>query len=220
MDLHRLILQRIPQVIFAHGYKTDAYHMEFSERPDLIEITYIEQGDVKRQWAGGEIQLLPAPCVCVTIGSRACRMWSEAAVHRHATAAFRLEYQEEPMAADERCAYGKRFLSAGAREADVAVLPEFVALDEQNAHLEKQIKTIIRNFSMPGEGRLLACSGYVLELLAALTEESERLISGRDGRPPGERLYVRRAMDYIDVYKRQPLPLVRQCGCRHQKENP
>ena len=205
MDFHRLVLRRIPQVNFAHGYKTNEYDMEFSQRPGVIEITCIEQGDVKRRWAGGEVQLLRAPCICVTIRSRACHMWSEAAVHRHATAAFQLDYEETAMTPDELRAFGKQFLPQGSREADVALLPEFVALDEQNTHLEKQIKTIIRNYSMPGEGRLLACSGYVLELLASLTEESARMLSGHDDRPPAERLYVGRAMAYIAARMNQKI---------------
>lgn len=199
MDYCKLIFHGVPRLLFAHGYTTGQYRMQFQPEPRKYEITYIEQGDVRRQDPAGRTVTYAAPGFLFSRCDAAFTMDSPAPVHRHATIGFTAEAEVHAVSRDDIAACARHAFQPGGDGPVMAILPAYAPADGPNGPLEKQLKAIIRAYAVPASTRDLVCSAMLLELFAAMTEACTRDVLQQED--PAYSLanvvYARRAMQVI-----------------------
>lgn len=174
MKKFTMILGQMPRILFAHGYRTDDYAIDFSARPDFWEISYVEQGDIQAEYEDGETDYVPASSIHIADTTRASRMHSDAPLHSHFTVGFR----------------------TGGGEGDMAVvLPRILPIDQHNSHIERTLKELVRTYAQPGPLRDVTCAHLLMELLEQLARAAQE--TGGIPASPGGEVYARRAMAYI-----------------------
>ncbi len=198
MTYCKLVFQSIPRVIFAHGYTTSRYHLHFPPAPGMLEISCIEQGDIRRIYADGRTFEAAAPCFLFSRYEEPFDMHSDAPMHRHVTVGFRADYEAHDISREEVALFARQAFEPDAQTPLTAILPDCMRMDEQGGELERQMGEILRAFATPSGTRELACGGMLLLLLSSLTEACLREILQEDSRfSLANVVYARRAMQIV-----------------------
>ena len=199
MAFHKLILHSLPQIQFAHGFRTEAYQHRFEPCENLTEITLIQRGELQKQYPDGRTEVIPAPSLYVNFFRDAFSVSRMGKPHGHVTVAFAADCTLLPVEeAELRKAHGA--LRGGG--APYALLPDWMPLDAGDAELERRIAGLIGEHMVPFERRLLGETGRLLDLLAEITERVRRAamrgssITGRSG----SLVYVERAILYMTAH--------------------
>ena len=93
MDYYMVKLYSLPQLLFAHQYQTGKNSWHYPKGPRLVEITYLEQGNIRFYNDEDSTPFLQAPCILITPHCYYTHVETTADVHRHYTFSF---YVEQP----------------------------------------------------------------------------------------------------------------------------
>lgn len=197
MNYYKVELKSFPKVLFSHTYETSSYNIHFTPLSNFMEISYVEQGDVLREFESGKKEECIAPSIIVDFRKEplVCSCKSS---HRHSTVGISVEYDEKPVTPEEIIRCGQTFSKSDFRPM-FAILPNCIPADLNSANLEKLFKKIIRACSSWEIGKDIECTGLIMELLAeiskiclhrCLTEQKHNISYGGLS-------YSRRAMNYI-----------------------
>lgn len=199
MKYSKILIKQLPRVMFAHGYKTQRYDFFFAPAAGMLEITYFEQGSAVRTYADGEKCFIEPPCVAVSFYDRAFSMKSDAPLHSHYTVGINFEYEKHPLTKEEVVSCSRGAVERTEKANLMAILPDCFVINQNNAEIKNLIMRIISAHSSHDSTKNLRCAGMLLDLLAEITEQSEReaISESCEGLSPGKIMYVRRAMQYI-----------------------
>lgn len=65
MNYYKVELKSFPKVLFSHTYETSSYNIHFTPLSNFMEISYVEQGDVLREFESGKKEECIAPSIIV-----------------------------------------------------------------------------------------------------------------------------------------------------------
>lgn len=209
-----VLIRQIPRIAFAHRYSTERYDMRFARAERVLEITCLQQGDVRREYEGGGEELLRAPGLVTSFFDRAFSMRSEARPHGHVTVGLQLEMERRPLSPAQVVEYGRARYLRPAGGPPVAILPDHLAIDQHNADIERRMERLIHAHASPEDGRELRCLGMLFELLGEITEQCVQgaMAEGAPNLPPGGALYVRRAIQYISEHLEEKIAVPALCA--------
>lgn len=93
MESYRIEMHSAPSLLFAHHYSTDSYKMLTGNQPDMIEITYIVQGNMILSVGNreGDIFLPTGSVLCLPYQLYQYRLHSDC-FHHHLTAGIHMDY--------------------------------------------------------------------------------------------------------------------------------
>lgn len=202
MAYHKILIRQIPRVMFAHGFKTDRYDIRFAPVERMMELSFLEQGDVVKTDGEGRQTLIPAPSLAVSFRDRAFSMKSEAPIHSHFTVGFLMDFERRPITKEQIVLCDREPCKQGPSHFLTAILPDHCELDQQNSNIEKRIKQIIHAHASPGNTGDIRCAGLLFDLLAEITGQCARdaMADSRSELSPGGILYVQRAIQYISEH--------------------
>lgn len=197
MTYTKLELAQFPCVLFAHGYKTERYALEFTPLLQCIEITLVEQGDVTKWFKDGSQVHVRAPGVLVNFRDTAFSLSSDAPLHRHSTVCISVKNRATPVSAKQVLEMRNTTMQPGLGA--TAIVPAYFEINQYNTHIENRLKKIIRYHSQQNMASSLIVTGLVMELIGEITEECMRsvMLACDEGFSLGNVVYSRRAMEYI-----------------------
>lgn len=194
MKYYYINFNKLPSVKFAHKHETNEYDLSFPPRKNVLEISYIETGDVVKTENENDEYFLKAPIVSVDVYNkdRRCRSFSE--FHRHFTVAVEFEYLAEEVEAEEM----KRDIVENKKGVFSAVVPMYTNDERCIKAVEKLIKKIIFENAGTTESGKIRCAGMFLEIIGLLNETSKRQIMGDNSDiSPADIIYSDRISKYI-----------------------
>ena len=202
MQYYKIIIKQIPQIAFAHCYKTNRYFLNFAPSPGLIEITYIDQGDVIKTCPDGSQLLIPEKSVSVELHNCAFEMKSKAEQHCHYTVGFTAKYDIQLVTKEQILNLSREITNQSESDYLIAIVPDYFEINQYNSHIESRIKRIINSHSYPDAAENINCIGMLLELLAELTKKCIHniMLEGDEMLSPASAIYVQRAMQYISEH--------------------
>ena len=209
MAYYKILIRQIPRILFAHGYKTDHYDIQFSPVEQMMEISYLEQGDAIKTYENGEQDFIQAPSLAVNFRDRAFSMRSEAPLHSHFTVGLLMDFEKHPITKEQIVACSREAYVQNPPHFLMAILPDFHEINQQNSYIEKRIKQIIAAHASPGNTRDICCTGLMFNLLTEITEQCvhEAIADSFSELSPGSILYVQNAIQYISEHLDQQIKI-------------
>ncbi len=167
-------LHSLPVLLFAHAFGTEQYHNCLCRKSGLIEISYVEEGELQVTRDRVRTVCRPGDIICNLY--RADLVIEAAAYHRHHTVCFAVDF------------------SADAEPAEGALpLSLLIRFSKNTAHCRQWIDEIIRVKTVSPQSRL-KCAGLFMQLLNELGDECNR---NQHAFTPGEYRYIQKAKQYI-----------------------
>ena len=177
MEFFKVTLREIPSILFAHKYQAAADSWLYLTDPGLVEITFLEQGDITFLTEDGSKQSFSAPCILADTHSRYCRVQTTSPAHRHFTFSFRAS--DLPVLLNEEEAGRASVLPEVGNEGNtVCILPRHVPEGASCKKIARNIKRIIAARQSILLSDHLQTVRYAFEVLAELgrcaAEQAER----------------------------------------------
>ncbi len=199
MRFYKMILKTIPMIYMAHSYETTAYDLSFKKMENKIEISYIELGNVKKQYEDGQNRYCEAPCINVSFYNKASRNISDAPLHRHYTFAMNAEYDLFYISAENVMKSWHDDFSNGESNILMAIMPECITDKKCVDIIEPYIKKIIYRHSINTSAERLLCVSDVFTIFSKITAWSVAYAASmvENNASPEETVYCTRAAKYI-----------------------
>ena len=177
LEFFKVTLREIPSILFAHKYRAAADSWLYLTDPGLVEITFLEQGDITYLAEDGSAQSFTAPCILADTHSRYCRVQTTSELHCHFTFSFRA--CDLPVLLNEEEAGRASVLpEIGSEGNTVCILPRHVPEGASCEKIARNIKRIISARQSILAPDHLQTAGCVFEILAELgrcaAEQAER----------------------------------------------
>lgn len=195
MELYRLTLRGLPQLLFAHRFQAAAGSWPYLKEPGLVEITFLERGNAVFLAENGERQAFEAPCILTDTHSRFCRVLTDAPLHSHFSFCFRVSDPPVPVRGEA----GGRLpgIAGGGPEGEtVCFLPRCVPAGAACDKISENIRRVVASYRSGLPSDRLGTARDVLAVLAELgkyaEEQAERGAEGSFLSP-----YTARAIRYI-----------------------
>ena len=207
MAYYEIMIRQIPRILFAHRYKTNRYDMHFPPVEQMMEISFLEQGDVVKTYEDGEQVFIPAPSLVVSFRDRAFSMRSEEPLHSHFTIGFFMDFEKRPIAKEQIVLCCREAYKQSQSHSLMAIISDFCEMNQQNSNIEKQIKQIIHADASSGNIRDIYCTGLMFNLLTEITEQCvhDAMAESCSELSSGSILYVQHAMEYISEHLEQKI---------------
>ena len=188
MKYYLINLKKIPFVHMAHRHINDEYKTSFLLSPCRTQITFIEQGDVKRESVSIN-RVYKAGSVLTLTQNEPMQLQCVSGRHCHMTVGI---ITDEPLKEiSEKEVLMRHSLI------EYAILPEYV----DPAHSEKLefvIKKIISVYNSSDTGSHLKVISYLFDIFSYLTDYSvSHAMEGQDNSFGKMNLYCRKATSYI-----------------------
>ena len=202
MYYNKIVFDNIPRVIFAHNHTTRHYDSSFYAKTNIIEITYIDRGDVIMKFDGGVTQLIPEQSVFVNMFDCNLSLSSKAAIHSHFTVGISMGFGVYSVTEKQMVECSRAAAVGELSELMFAIAPNGYFVNQNGSRIHNIIQKIINSHSSTESCRNMYCSGLVFELLSELTRESmRRAFLGSDHiLSPGSFLYSEHALKYISSH--------------------
>lgn len=194
---NKIVLKSIPEIRFAHSYETLSYDISFETKENIIEISYIELGDVEK--TGEETEYCKAPYVSVNFYDKHVRNISRAELHRHYTFAVNVEYELHRISAEKVVECWQNDFSNGKHHIAMAILPDYLNDKKCMDIIETYIKKIIYKHSVNTSAENLSCISDVFAILSQLTAWSVTSASSmvKNHAKADETMYCTKAARFI-----------------------
>lgn len=198
MNYCKIILKQVPTPIFAHAYESAHYDYILPKASNNMEISYIEQGEVKVWKNGKHVDTTPERSFVVNYNKEEIRCNSDAPLHRHITVGISAEYEMIPITEEQ--------VIACSREAEIhressevfAILPmKRWSNLSQGSKLPNMLREIIRAYPDASASNCLYLNAQIIRLFSEMTQESVRQSFISKQIPPGNVLCVQKAMRFI-----------------------
>lgn len=155
MKYYVLELDKIPSILFAHSYHTGLRHWQLLKMPGVLEIAYVEEGEIIIKDGDDEVSVPTGSTVCIN-HCRPMTVYNVGKEHRHITVSFTA---------------GETHLTDAPERSSRAVLPSTIASDDNGV-----IALDIRRIIMSRTENRIRRSALLLTLLGDMTALSERSI--------------------------------------------
>lgn len=206
MELQKLTLHALPFLCFAHKYETAPHVWHLSQVPNMIEITYIEAGDLWRIGPEGQRIHHKAPCLLCYSHDIAWRMETQAPLHRHFTVAF----SGTDMIMQTMAISPTESISLPAEDLSHTFFLLFHVTDTGVCNeAAKAIQTIIALHASSVSGHALSEARLILQLLEILAQYARRLLQTQgkraaiwEGNP-----YCKKVREYVAEHRHQKIDL-------------
>lgn len=187
MQFFLLKVEQPPEIVHAHRYQTARYEMELRCLPGCCEITYVEQGRIKRE----DGMVYEEGGVAVLLRNSEIRLRSDAPLHGHYTVAFHTGTEPVAMTAEEVALW---------KPADhCVILPEQLPPGKLSEEAQKIIRKIISIHASLDHGHFLKLRAELYRLFALLTEASVAAAAESDSRTALQnQRYCRMAVEYVN----------------------
>lgn len=195
MEFHKITLRTVPSILFAHKYQTAPDSWLYPAHPGLVEITFLEQGNITYFTEDGSKTSYTAPCILIDTHRRYYKVETTAELHRHFT--FSICLSESPeLIEEEKAGRASVLPEMGIEEELVCILPCYVPDGASCEKIARNIKRIIAARQSILVSDHLQGMRYVFEILAELSrcaaEQAERNTQNRFISP-----YTTKAIKYI-----------------------
>ncbi len=200
MLYNKIIISSIPWTAFAHHHETTHYEWSFAHREHMMEIAYIDKGDVIQNYKNGCSQLIPEQSVLVNLFDRDCIISCDAPLHRHYTVGVSLDYQTYSISEKQMVECSRAAAAGELQDGMFAIVPLGYLPNQKGGKIHNIIQRIIREHAAAESYRNVLCSGLVLELLSEITRESIRCAYAHHQVSPGSVLYSEQAIGYISSH--------------------
>jgi hypothetical protein len=100
MEYAKIVLNEMPKPIFAHVYESTNYDYFLPKVPGVLEITFVEKGDISIYRAGEHVCRCLENSLFVQYNKEDTRCKSDAPFHRHVTVGLALDYGILPVSAE------------------------------------------------------------------------------------------------------------------------
>lgn len=171
----------LPQIQFAHVYGRESYHNLLPKNKRLLEISYIEQGELHLQMRGQNVRLKEGDVACVLHSERIVA--TADAFHCHHTVGALVDWQ---VSADEQSGL---------------LLPLYIPAENNTTEVCTLIDRIIRHLVRYKTQKAKGAARF-LELLCVIDGCTRRAQSVNQ---PGEMLYAARAKRYVERNLHAPI---------------
>jgi len=197
---NKVIISGVPRTVFAHHHETMHYELSFVPREHMMEISYIDRGDVIMIFKNGESRLIPGQSVIVNLYDREFTASSDEPLHSHYTVGISLDYQAHSISEKQLVECSRAAAAGEAHGSMFAIVPFGYLPNQKGGKIHNIIQRIIREHAVAESCRDMLCSGLVLELLSELTRESIRNAYAHHQVSPGSVLYSEQAISYISAH--------------------
>ncbi len=184
--MKRLKILSLPQMHFAHTYKSDEYQSAWLGNTNLMEVTYITSGSLRFSVGQDIYEAREGDIICLgaTVGSNIVNIKADG-YHSHHTVCF--------------------YISAEYIESADPCLPEIpliTTVPDGSPKCLNYIDDIIYAHTIHPHKSDIKCVGLFLELLNEISLINER---SRDSFNSGEYYYVRKTKKYIYMHLAEPI---------------
>ena len=172
LKFYNLLLKHIPRVEFAHSYTTSSYCIDFDANPEMFEITYIEKGDVVRNFPSGLQEFFDTPCIMFSPRLEKFTQESNAPLHQHFTIGIHADYELTEITYPQIKQFYQQSFMDNYKNCCVAIIPQAIYDAKNIDTLGSLIKQIISEHSLNKASKGLSCIGHLFDLFSKLTSWS------------------------------------------------
>ena len=197
MDYYAIKFRSLSRLLFAHQYQTTKHSWGYPIEPRLVEITYLEQGDLRFYSDEEPGSFVKAPCILITPHCHYTHAETTSELHRHYTFSFFVDFPAEILT--EQNFKNQDFLSDMSETEDtVCVLPGHIPDGAVCEKIAQNIQRIIScSQSMLPVDRLKVHK-YIFDILAEASqyasEQKENTFS-----KSYTNIHIVRALQYINA---------------------
>jgi len=196
----KVTIDCLPNIVFAHRYTTTDYKISFTPRKNLIEIAYIEEGDIIKKYENGKTVTIPEHSVDVNIYDKNVLASSNAPVHSHFTVCISLDAEPESVSEQEIAKLNKAKRERIDTNKMYAIIPSFFLPNQDGGKIQSIIQKIIREHATSEGSKNTLCTGLVFELLYEITCECTKNAYVQNNVVPSGVMYTQQAMKYISSH--------------------
>ncbi len=199
MKFYKIILKGLPEVVFAHNYKTARHNMSMAPQNSFIEITHVVQGDLICNTQEGGYALTEKSIHCFMY-DKSCSFYSQRE-HEHNTVGLRLAYEKKIITAQEVLALWQSSFDGEKAGADTVIIPDIITDSRYVNEISQTVRKIIRISTLSTHVSALNAMSKVYELFQLLTDYSINLATVETrGISYGDTLYCTKATAYISEH--------------------
>ncbi|MDF2686666.1 MAG: response regulator [Clostridia bacterium] len=194
----------------AHNYSTQSYSFNFPAESEIMEITYIEKGNMTRELSNGNIVTIPQGHISIFYHDRESNM-SGTGFHSHSTVILKMKYNRIPIKQENLEEEYKFSLNTSVGSEVSVLLPDYMEIGEENQVIEAYIKKIILQYSLSDHFKNAWMSYAAIELMHIISHEAvKKFFAQKDGYPiPSNIYYCNSAMNYINRNISVPMSIVK-----------
>lgn len=197
MDYYIVKLHSLPQLLFAHQYQTEKHSWHYPKGPRLIEITYLEQGNIRFYNDEASTPYFQAPCILITPHCYYTNVETTSEVHRHFTFSFFTDFPSEILPEQDFNSHTMLYDAAEKEEA-ICILPGYIPGGAACEAIAQNIQRIITCSQSMMLSDRLKMHKYIFDILA---DASRYAAEQKDAASPGlsTNVYTVRAIKYINA---------------------
>ena len=197
MNYQHIEIESIPKLLFSHMYETDNYLLSFPPKENILELCYVEKGDIEYIDSRGVKAVYKAPCLIPFFHDEFCTFSSPAPLHRHITIGLELKWKRSPISREQLQALLKAF-PENESTSFYTVLPDYMPDDEKNT-IAASFRRLAYAATQPDIAANIRWAGMVLQFLSDISRECvcRKIVSEETMLPDSNALYCRRAIEYI-----------------------
>jgi len=176
MKFYKIKLRSLPEIIFAHAYKTSDYRRTATVMRNFLELSYVIEGHIELISQHGRT-IIPQGC-------SHCDLYSYPSVtiidrqHQHCTVGIKMEYDFEVIDEREVLSLWRDSFTNKVALSDTVIAAEFITDPRFSDRIRDRINDVIRLFALGTHESLLAATSQVFSILSCITEAAVNIASG------------------------------------------
>lgn len=202
MQYVRVVFEQLPKILFAHSYESAHYKYLLPKVDDILELLFVEQGQVDVYRDGRLIRTIPEKSLHILRNYETLELRSNAPLHRHITVGLAMRFEMIPISEGQVVSCSREIQEGKF----AAILPLDQGFDlEYSTKIPDLIREIIHSNSVDTVDNELMAVSRVMRLLAEITKECVRKSLITKQLSPAGILYTEKAMQYISEHIREQI---------------
>lgn len=187
MKFYEIEFSSIPYLVFAHGYRSNHYKMHMQINNNLIEITYVVNGDIYQINPKNSNLHIPESHIWSFFHDTPKETQGESGkLHHHLSVGIMADFKRREIDAREVINSEKELelkVAKGYKNAKynelfttmTVILPEIMYADEEKSEAVKYIKRLIHFHAGADYVQELQCTGILIEFMGKMTRNSIKM---------------------------------------------
>lgn len=176
MNFYKIKLRSMPEILFAHTFRTSDYKRESAVIRNIFEITYIVEGTIDFIRKNDNRTIYATQVHCDLYDQPYIAFINS--MHQHSTVGLRMEYDFEVIDKNQVLELLKNSFSNKVVLPDTIIVPEFIEDTKFTERIRDRITNIIRLFALGTHDSILSATSQLFSAFSIITEAAISIAGG------------------------------------------